>query len=383
MPPVSVYTNGTVSFHPNQYVQNGPHQKLLWLGANGWIVKNEVDRELMLIDPWPTYGNKTPPARKRIQDLVNYIRIKCAPASGYRFTGVLLTHGHFDHANDLPEIYRFLTKPAGKCMFLRGRKNITLSKGKVWSPDTLPPIYCDGDAVNKLKGKLKNTSSDILNAHPWIELKLNDQGANQTGTMGDGRRIFYALSKDDAGEELNAGTSLPDFYCGRFHVTPYIWDHYSILTHRYKRLPGRNQKQTAFLFYRKGDNGEADGERTFISGSAGEMKSPTFTTGKVKDIGSPGGQFPVHLLVQAICSNNDDGNNGALHALVDYQKRNFRVDDHILCTHWERFVPAPRSDGELEVDFGKVREYVNMLDDTDKPKVCVVSRWGFENQLSG
>ena len=70
--------------------------KLLWLGHAG--LRLEIEDQVILIDPWLT-GNPSFDEGRRAE------AIKGA-------THVLITHGHFDHVNDAPEIAKELGIPA-------------------------------------------------------------------------------------------------------------------------------------------------------------------------------------------------------------------------------------------------------------------------------
>ncbi|SDE40959.1 metal-dependent hydrolase [Limimaricola pyoseonensis] len=62
--------------------------KLTWLGHASWRI--EVGREVLLIDPW-LEGNPAFPDARRIEALTGATRI-------------LVTHGHGDHASEVPAI---------------------------------------------------------------------------------------------------------------------------------------------------------------------------------------------------------------------------------------------------------------------------------------
>jgi hypothetical protein len=199
------------------------------------------------------------------------------------------------------------------------------------------------------------------------EIKYDD------GVTAGGKSMYYGKSEIEGGHpQLKAGVQLKSFDVGHFEVTPYVWDHYSIFnSDRMKKIPGNRQKQTSFVFYRKGGGGDAPPKRTFISGSAGEM-SAAHTIG-LQQLAPP---LTVDVLIQAICRDNME--------LVSYQKNNVNVNDGIICTHFDKFIGIPRQKGELTEDFEKVVDYVNRLDVEElKKKVVVLDRWGFEQFLHG
>ncbi len=146
-------------------MRNGYYQHVIWLGVAGYAVINHHDREIMLIDPWPSYSaiytlyeNLFPdrtfegqiatvlddddhdfdysggdgdtmiihPSAESIMDatttdgdirdaqkglkrlvaFANFLRLSAA--QGYTITGILLTHIHFDHTPDIPYLLELL-----------------------------------------------------------------------------------------------------------------------------------------------------------------------------------------------------------------------------------------------------------------------------------
>lgn len=114
--------------------RNGRYQHLMFLGTCGYVICNHCDREILLVDPWPTHfshwtrvtwiqalfdGHHEPSrrelteeslraekARQRIADLASFLR--SAVWQGYILSGILVSHMHFDHAEDVPLLLELL-----------------------------------------------------------------------------------------------------------------------------------------------------------------------------------------------------------------------------------------------------------------------------------
>lgn len=69
--------------------------KITWLGHSGFRI--EMGGQVLLVDPWVT-GNPTFPEERRAEAIAGA-------------THILLSHGHFDHVNDVPAIARELGIP--------------------------------------------------------------------------------------------------------------------------------------------------------------------------------------------------------------------------------------------------------------------------------
>ena len=68
---------------------------IIWLGHGSFRI--EIEDQVILIDPWLN-GNPLFPAEKRQEAL-------------YGITGILVSHGHFDHTNDSIEIAKETNGP--------------------------------------------------------------------------------------------------------------------------------------------------------------------------------------------------------------------------------------------------------------------------------
>ena len=69
--------------------------KITWLGHSGFRI--EMGGQVLLVDPWVT-GNPAFPEERRAEAIAGA-------------THILLSHGHFDHVNDVPQIARELGIP--------------------------------------------------------------------------------------------------------------------------------------------------------------------------------------------------------------------------------------------------------------------------------
>lgn len=126
--------------------RNGRYQQLLFLGVGGFIVCNHCDKEILLVDPWPTcfsywtrvawlqevitvgrearrdltaetlserrrrsarYGRERAGlARERIAHLASFLRK--AVEREYSLSGILVSHMHFDHSDDIVRLLELL-----------------------------------------------------------------------------------------------------------------------------------------------------------------------------------------------------------------------------------------------------------------------------------
>jgi len=183
-------------------LRNGCYQHLMFLGVGGFVICNHCDHEILLVDPWTSYhsewtrlipGKDARPlkpmiepvpettdwdnrdgtviddhyqayvenvqeqnrqrvseaehARSRLADLASFLRRSVS--LGYHLTGILLSHMHFDHAEDIPVLLELLAADVnptnGTYTDHRGLP-FTLGDPAVRG-DSLPRIYCDYDSI--------------------------------------------------------------------------------------------------------------------------------------------------------------------------------------------------------------------------------------------
>lgn len=321
-------------------IRNGYFQHIFWLGVNGWVVVDHYDAEILLVDPWPTYRKPGERHERRMEDLVAFLRASIR--EGYHVTGILITHAHFDHTDDVPRILDDLLDDPGK--------------------GHLPAIHADRDSIERLKDRM---SSRIRDEAVFQEIVDPERGS---------LRYDEFTNRKKGGGAQPAGVRAASFSVGSFDVEPWVWDHYSMLPFKAVLGPvvGNLQRQTAFLI-RHGSAGEA--KATFIIGSAGEMSHRY--AGPVDNIYPP---MQVDLLIQSICPKRNLSHH--LEDLVSYQKRCLDVRDFIVCSHWERFLGVQggaASRKEFRKDFRKVRDYIGVLEEPGlKKRVFILGRRGFE-----
>ena len=70
--------------------------KITWLGHSGFRI--EIGDQILLVDPW--LGNPLFPAERRAEAIAGA-------------TAVLVSHGHFDHIAEAPQIANELGIPVG------------------------------------------------------------------------------------------------------------------------------------------------------------------------------------------------------------------------------------------------------------------------------
>jgi hypothetical protein len=155
---------------------NGRYQHIMALGICGYVICNHCDREIVLLDPWPTYHsewtglvpnrdprpltNQASEAKNRIASLATFLRY--AVHQGYTLTGLLLSHMHFDHSDDVALLLELLTaqceESAGRYFLdlsfgaYRNHRGLDFTLGGPAVPvDQLPTIYCDFDTIVYLR----------------------------------------------------------------------------------------------------------------------------------------------------------------------------------------------------------------------------------------
>ncbi len=345
--------------NPDKYIYNGRYQKIVWLGVNGFIIVNEIDKEFLMIDPWPSYSRDD---SLRIDSLVTWIAIRYH--EGYECKAVFATHEHFDHIADIPKIFLLL--------FLRG-----IDFGK------LPLIYADRGTLDEIKKSFDTLIGDLNDLSPdapliedkFAEIQLNGSHLYYDDEMQ--KQILRDQKQNACGDGIDgsiyplvAGTKLLDIKAGSFTITPYIWDHsstYMFSDSAAGDASGNYQRTTALLVSCEHDT---ENKKTFFVGSAGEM-CMSLTGGFVKDA-----PIATDVLVQALPQETDLDNwappfipgfryHVRLSSLVDYQKRNIAVRDTILACHYENFCVVKvlgfdhgsidDASGNLEKDLNKNR----------------------------
>lgn len=359
-------------------LRNGRYQHIFSLGVAGHVIVNHADREIILIDPWPSYewgkfdvfsGKNDKRGMKRLEALVNFLRESVG--EGYRLVGILLSHNHFDHIDDIRRLYSLLCREEGRRRIDRGEFRIT---GPRLAENQLPPAHCDRDTIESLFDR------PVPGCHPSsFEITLGGRSLRYDDGYNRG------LPKK---ERCTAGVPADPFDIGHFRVEPYVWDHWNVGDNTAEaRLftSGGLQRQTAFVIYRRRSE---QTKRTFVSGSAGEMHREFTGEGLVRELRP---RLSVDVLITAI---TDAGK--SLDAMVAYQKRNLNVRDTIICSHFDDFLAIRRGpsstkefvDARKGGDFRRVRDYLEALtrvspqrvraDTALVDKVRVLSRRGFE-----
>ena len=347
---------------PNSSIWNGHYQHIFWIGVNGYVIVNHYEpREILLVDPWPTYKPWLNILTKkehwrRLLELANFLRR--GVEERYSLSGVLLSHVHFDHTRDIPFLFELLTMAPGK---RRNHKKVWFNLEGLKVPvDKLPPIYCDRDTGKDLKKRFKKIPK-LAGYDGWHD--ITDNGGNTLH--------YDDVYNGHSPNPLPAGIATRSFTIGGFTVQPYVWDHLNIGP-RAKwgvgLISGSYQRISAFLVY-KSEVKKA--RRTFIIGSAGEMSRKHTIT--VAD-----SNIKTDLLIQSICGYRD-----RTKELVKYQLRCVKNPRFIACSHWEKFVGGPADESRRKKDFQKrVKTYVKALKGSGvDSRVFVFARAGFEMDM--
>lgn len=344
---------GRVERYSKRYYDNGAFQRIYWLGVNGFMIVNEPDKEILLIDPWPSYAEEPSGTERRVEELADYLLQ--VYATGYRLEGVIATHEHFDHFADIPSLYLALC-----------------TKGM--QEHALPRIYSDQgtfDAIASTYEQLYDRYHTPRASAPSL-LAVDSLKKKHVAFTLNGKPLYY----DDEFQErkkkrcsdpgvypLMAGTRLRTLQVGHYLITPYIWDH-STSFDCYESMSsyksGNLQRATSFLLECASD---PERKRLFSSGSAGEM-SLRRAGRYVKNT-----RIETDVLIQAMPHELLAYNRSyedKLKDLVAYQKRNIRVNDAIIACHYENFfylksIDRESGDHKLRHNLERIARYANEL----------------------
>jgi hypothetical protein len=333
----------SVTLYPRDYYANGDYQKIHWLGVAGFIIINEPDKEILLVDPWPSYRCDINVATAGIERLTRWLQAH--HAKGYTLSGIVVTHEHFDHFGDVPIIFIEL--------FAKGIP-----------AQELPPIYCDQGTFDVLKSKFGSVYHAYFNPHraPVPDVVCFEGKHHEIAL--NGTSLYY----DDVTQQelldhhiqpgcypLVAGTKLSPLPIGAYEVTPYIWDHASTFLHSDSLSGNRSgnfQRATALFLRRPGD---PENKRLFLVGSAGEM-SAARTGGYCTSV-----KVETDVLIQAMPHELllvSSHYKTKLAELVKYQTQNITAKEAVIACHFENFVRMKSIDndrGELELTYNKNR----------------------------
>ena len=394
-----VFVNDRVRVAPEACIRNGDYQSIFWLGVAGYVIVNHPDREIVLVDPWPTCAspwtaevplcdgrpltNKASDPKKRIEELANFLRRSAALDAPYKVSAILLSHDHFDHTDDVALLLELLHSREGG---LRVRKSLDFSlEGPPIPLNKLPVICADFDTIFYLKTQFFGvywrtlfSSSAEANQY-WVgkqaqarylnKIEASDSpewravarryggvginGAWQEVTQAGARRYYNDMFNEKvlkgkrSSERPTPGTvaDLLALKGSAFHITPYIWDHMNtpfMFMHDNDALDdlknGSRQRITAYLIERKDVDGA---KRTFIVGSAGEMSKPHTKPAPKRP------SIQTDLLIQATTA---DGVNKVpfidyplkkiMHECREFTFCNISVNDYLVLSHFEEFTRA-------------------------------------------
>jgi L-ascorbate metabolism protein UlaG (beta-lactamase superfamily) len=141
--------------------------KITWLGHSGFRI--EIGRQVLLLDPW-LKGNPMFPEERRGE----------ATAGA---THVLLSHGHFDHSNGVPELVRELGVPVAGIPELVGR----------WADELETIDFNKGGTI-----RLGEVAVTMVAATHSSSLPGEGYAGTESGYMiaGEGRTIYFSGDTD-------------------------------------------------------------------------------------------------------------------------------------------------------------------------------------------
>ncbi len=361
---------------PVKSLRNGYYQEIYWLGCSGFIIFNHHDKEILLVDPWSSYcsfwnslddrtiiprekhkdedyyedmfKSETNNDLKRIEDLANTIRKHCNDKNGYILSGILLSHMHFDHADDIPLLLELLLKPAGKQYSSTGLIFNNLQDNPLKNP---PQICCDLDTRIYLKTHFwdvdisafglpnepdywdgKSKQQDLISAGYFYDCevisRINDDPTYLDAwekvkeLYGNSEELFISIYTDGNNEPFYddtytlalqdnkkaiPGTFAKPFNFNSFNIQPIIWDHMNtgplkeVNDELGDQKSGNCQRISAFIIKRR-DLPSA--KKTLIIGSAGGMVE-SWTNPLPKSLkNSKNEKLEVDVLLQAIQGDN-------------------------------------------------------------------------------
>lgn len=372
--------------------RNGENQHLMFLGIFGFVVCDHENKEILLIDPWASHHsewtsliptvdarpltNLDTEAKERVANLASFLRT--AVEQEYSLKGILLSHMHFDHADDIPILLELLaakTVDWGSYTDHLGRQ--FLLSGKPVEEADFPPIICDYDSQiylktygfyvhydnlnidggadayfggnEKLRQRLdiqQQTGYDQKNTTSWKIIKnhyVNQGEAWKEIRDVNLRRLRYNDSFNNHlanSERCPAGQICTDIELGNFKVTPYTWDHMNVGAFNEfqneisEQSSGHLERTTVFNV--ESAKGKGKGRKTCFVGSSGEMRwdfTGPIATG-LKNIET---DVLVHALVRR-----------RPHTLTDFTKHidaylgsmllYFHVRKAVIFTHWEEYI---------------------------------------------
>ncbi|HQF56293.1 MAG TPA: MBL fold metallo-hydrolase [Fibrobacteria bacterium] len=189
----------------------------LWGGCTTFLVVNDHPsaKDILLIDAYvdkSTAGNDHNYAikkteRKRVARYVNQIRSLIS--KGYKISGVIMTHGHGDHAGDLRYILNGIRMPTG-IEFMESEIDLT---GKPYLEEL--KVYVSEEAKNEDKEYM--VASDRYNdGNPAISrlyTRFNEPKFELTPLTPSGKIYGFPFTEG------------PGFTYGSFYIKPYIWYH--------------------------------------------------------------------------------------------------------------------------------------------------------------
>lgn len=411
--------------------RNGCYQHLMFVGICGFVICNHCDKEILLLDPWPTFHsrwtgliptvdprpltNQNTEAKERIANLATFLRN--AVAMGYTLSGILLSHMHFDHADDIPLLLELLAADTENYTDHNGRQ--FLLSGPAVDVEALPQICCDydtliyylayyfyvpyrnitihGDAERRrgptcywygnteLRDRLdqqERSGYALRSTEAWDAVKNRYLFIRQQerivpfipqpeGIVRDnpcwreinvnGQRLHYDDSFNillDEDERCQAGRQCEPFKLGNFSITPYVWDHMN--TGAFKLYQRAIDEQSAgdlqrTTAYMIQHSSSQNAKRTFVIGSAGEMNEQ-WTDAIVETLPD----IETDLLVQSIV----DSHPGPFmhfrfqtNAMQECMTNHIKVNDALIFAHFEEFVREVADRGQFLEGFDEAVSY--------------------------
>lgn len=166
----------------NKWFYAGKYQRWLWAGTATWIIVNDFDKEILVLDGYGSKGTggfldnnyDTSYHLSRLTRFANVIRGFCD--LGYKLVGIIVSHNHLDHTIDIGTLHDLLDAPPGFYITDKGgipQNSLEPTKGgRVVLPDEYK-VVSSADTINDPKLAEGYDNDSVPKAH-YLRFKHED-----------------------------------------------------------------------------------------------------------------------------------------------------------------------------------------------------------------